>query len=120
MIVEGRPADVPVPDVPASTYLLIAQNPKVTPEAIDAASPASQGYLILCDQDGDSAAIADYVVEQLRSDGHRPFRVTAGKHFSRPREDEAVVAPESVNWRSALRIRLVPNDPPVPTVRLPS
>jgi acyl transferase domain-containing protein/NADPH:quinone reductase-like Zn-dependent oxidoreductase/NAD(P)-dependent dehydrogenase (short-subunit alcohol dehydrogenase family)/acyl carrier protein len=93
--VDAVPWSERAPDVPASTYLLIAQNSEVTPEAVDTASPASQGYLILCDQDGDSAAIADYVVEQLRSDGHRPFRVTAGKHFSRPRADEAVVAPES-------------------------
>ena len=85
----------PAPDVPASAYLLVARNSAVTPGAVDRAPPAGQGYLILSDQDGDSAAIADCVVEELRADGHRPFRVAAGKHFSRPREDEFVVAPEN-------------------------
>jgi phthiocerol/phenolphthiocerol synthesis type-I polyketide synthase C len=95
--VDAVPWSEPAPDVPASTYLLIARNPEATPEAVDTASRASQGYLILSDQHGDSAAIADHVVDHLRAGGHRPFRVTAGKHFSRPREDEVVVAPENAD-----------------------
>ena len=93
--VDALPWSEPAPDVPASTYLLVARNAEGTPGAVDTAPPASQGYLILSDQEGDSAAIADDVVEKLRADGHRTFRVTAGKHFSRPREDEFVVAPEN-------------------------
>ncbi len=92
--VDAVPWSEPAQDVPASTYLLIARNSEATPEAAAKAPPASQGYLILSDQDGDSAAIADYVVEKLRADGHRPFRVTAGKYFSRTGEDEVVLAPE--------------------------
>ena len=92
--VEAMPWSEPAADVPASTYLLVARNSEVPPDAVDTAPPASQDYVILSDQAGDSAAIADYVVEKLRADGHRPFRVTAGEHFSRPSEDEVVVAPE--------------------------
>ena len=93
--VDAIPWSEPAPEVPASTYLLVARNPAVTPGTVDTALSPSQGHLILSDQDGDSAAIADYVVETLRADGHRPVRVTAGKQFGRPRENEFVVAPEN-------------------------
>jgi NADPH:quinone reductase-like Zn-dependent oxidoreductase/acyl carrier protein len=91
--VDATPLSEPAADVAASTYLLVARNPEAIPEEADLAPPASRDYLILSDLDGDSAAIADYVIEELRADGHRAIRVTAGESFARPRELEFVVTP---------------------------
>jgi len=93
--VEVSTLSEPAQGVAPSTYLLVARNPEASRTEVDLGERVSRSYLVLTDARGESAAIAEHLVDRLVVEGHRPILVSAGEQFSRSAEDAFVVAPDS-------------------------
>ena len=89
---DAVPLSEPVPSVPASSFLIVARNPRHDEVASDASLPEPKTWLVLADRAGDASVCAP-LVEELRSSGHRVFVASAGAGFRRPEEDAFVLEP---------------------------
>ncbi len=82
----------PAPGAAASAYLLLARNPEAAAGAAEPAAP--RAVLVLCDAEGEPAAVAGELTGRLEAAGHRVVRAVAGAAFARAGAGEFTVAPK--------------------------